>query len=96
MGNKPQASMDREKAYIPDLQIDFIDNIALPVYKDLSALFPASTEARAPFEAVAANRDCWRRAHEALLRRGRDGRPGNVRDIFDDAEIEREILEGQQ
>ncbi len=33
MGNKPQVMMDRERAYIPKLQIEFIDIIALPVYR---------------------------------------------------------------
>ena len=33
MGNKPVESMDREKAFIPSLQIQFIDHIVLPVYK---------------------------------------------------------------
>ena len=33
MGNKPQEMMDRERAYIPTLQIEFIDHIALPVYR---------------------------------------------------------------
>ncbi len=29
----PQSSMDRDKAYIPALQIKFMDSIAVPVYK---------------------------------------------------------------
>ena len=33
MGNKPIEMMDREKAFIPELQLQFIDGIALPVYE---------------------------------------------------------------
>jgi cGMP-dependent 3',5'-cyclic phosphodiesterase len=33
MGNKPVESMDRERAYIPTLQTEFLDGIALPVYR---------------------------------------------------------------
>jgi hypothetical protein len=32
MGNRPDEMMDREKACIPTLQIQFIDDVALPVY----------------------------------------------------------------
>ena len=33
MGNKPVESMDREKAFIPTLQIQFLDHIVIPVYR---------------------------------------------------------------
>lgn len=33
LGQKPAEMMDRERARIPDLQIGFLDHIALPVYK---------------------------------------------------------------
>ena len=32
MGNRPVEMMDRDKACIPALQIQFIDDVALPVY----------------------------------------------------------------
>ena len=32
MGRRPIEMMDREKAKVPDLQIGFLDNIALPVF----------------------------------------------------------------
>ena len=32
MGNKPVESMDREKAFILTLQIQFLDHIVIPVY----------------------------------------------------------------
>ena len=33
MGNRPSEMMDREKAYIPELQISFMEHIAMPIYK---------------------------------------------------------------
>ncbi len=33
MGNMPVEMMDRDRAYIPSLQIEFIDHIAMPVYR---------------------------------------------------------------
>ena len=33
MGNRPVESMDREKACIPKLQIEFISDIVIPVYR---------------------------------------------------------------
>lgn len=32
MGKEPILMMDREKANIPDLQIEFLDSICLPAY----------------------------------------------------------------
>lgn len=37
LGQKPAEMMDRERARIPDLQIGFLDHIALPVYKSVKA-----------------------------------------------------------
>ena len=33
MGNTPSDMMDREKAYIPDLQIGFMEHIVMPIFK---------------------------------------------------------------
>jgi hypothetical protein len=32
MGSSPIEAMDRDKAYIPTLQIQFLDNIVIPLY----------------------------------------------------------------
>ncbi|KAG7203775.1 hypothetical protein KM043_013797 [Ampulex compressa] len=40
MGDAPIEMMDRERASIPDLQIQFITNIVMPVFTNLSILFP--------------------------------------------------------
>ena len=33
LGESPLEMMDRERACVPDLQISFLDNIAIPVYR---------------------------------------------------------------
>lgn len=33
MGNMPLEMMDREKAFIPELQLQFLDDVAIPVYE---------------------------------------------------------------
>ncbi len=35
LGNTPAEMMDREKAYIPKLQIGFLDGIALPLFRSV-------------------------------------------------------------
>ncbi|XP_069748281.1 cGMP-dependent 3',5'-cyclic phosphodiesterase isoform X2 [Narcine bancroftii] len=56
MGNSPIAMMDREKAFVPDLQINFMEHICIPTYELLSVIFP---EAEPPYLQVKANRDQW-------------------------------------
>ena len=41
LGESPLEMMDRERACVPDLQISFLDNIAIPVYRSVS-LSPSS------------------------------------------------------
>jgi len=40
LGYAPKEMMDREKASIPRLQVEFVSKVALPVYKLLSAILP--------------------------------------------------------
>ena len=44
MGNRPVEMMDRDKACIPSLQIQFIDDVALPVYASVFYYFSAALE----------------------------------------------------
>ncbi|XP_040189975.1 cGMP-dependent 3',5'-cyclic phosphodiesterase-like, partial [Rana temporaria] len=67
MGNRPSEMMDREKAYIPELQISFMEHIAMPIYKVLKELFPQSAEL---YEIVAANRVKWMRVSNKFTIRG--------------------------
>lgn len=67
MGNRPSEMMDREKAYIPELQISFMEHIAMPIYKLLKDLFPLSSEL---YEIVASNRVKWNRVSHKFTIRG--------------------------
>ncbi len=57
--------------------------------RDLFQLFPAT--ASAPYKSAQNNRELWDRAHRALERRGRNGVTGNVKDLFRDDSVEREV-----
>ncbi|XP_029457918.1 cGMP-dependent 3',5'-cyclic phosphodiesterase isoform X2 [Rhinatrema bivittatum] len=67
MGNRPSEMMDREKAYIPELQISFMEHIAMPIYKLLQDLFPKSAEL---YERVASNRVQWAKVSHKFTIRG--------------------------
>ncbi|KAL0175261.1 hypothetical protein M9458_031229, partial [Cirrhinus mrigala] len=82
MGNRPSEMMDREKAYIPELQISFMEHIAMPIYKLLQEIFPRSAEL---YERVAANREQWTKvSHKFTIR----GLPSNNSLDFLDEEFE--------
>ncbi|KAM9320559.1 LOW QUALITY PROTEIN: cGMP-dependent 3',5'-cyclic phosphodiesterase [Gastrophryne carolinensis] len=89
MGNRPSEMMDREKAYIPELQISFMEHIAMPIYKLLKELLPRSAEL---YEIVASNRVKWMRvSHKFTIR----GLPSNNSLDFLDEEYEAmEAMEG--
>uniref|UniRef100_A0A8C3G0G6 Phosphodiesterase n=1 Tax=Cyclopterus lumpus TaxID=8103 RepID=A0A8C3G0G6_CYCLU len=87
MGNRPSEMMDREKAYIPELQISFMEHIAMPIYKLLSELLPGATEL---YERVAANREQWTKvSHKFTIR----GLPSN--NSLDFLDQEYELLQSQ-
>ncbi|XP_067841717.1 cGMP-dependent 3',5'-cyclic phosphodiesterase isoform X2 [Heptranchias perlo] len=56
MGNHPSEMMDRDKAYVPDLQINFMEHIAMPTYELLKEILPKS---EILYQRVKANRDHW-------------------------------------
>ncbi|XP_077468194.1 phosphodiesterase 2A isoform X1 [Stigmatopora argus] len=87
MGNRPSEMMDREKAYIPELQISFMEHIAMPIYKLLSELFPGAREL---YERVSANREQWTKvSHKFTIR----GLPSN--NSLDFLDQEYELLQSQ-
>ncbi|GAB6033257.1 cGMP-dependent 3',5'-cyclic phosphodiesterase [Chamberlinius hualienensis] len=87
MGNRPSEMMDREKACIPELQISFINHIVLPVFEILSSIFPA---AKTLLQAVTLNKMFWQRMGDVY--RQRYTVSTSSLDIFDDDELEREVL----
>lgn len=87
MGNKPAESMDRERACIPSLQIQFIDQIVEPVYRTLALLDPAAEE---PYKGAMVNKGKWAAAGVVLDARGE--RHKDVMDIFQDELLDQEVL----
>lgn len=87
MGNRPSEMMDREKAYIPELQISFMEHIAMPIYKLLSELLPGAKEL---YDRVASNREQWTKvSHKFTIR----GLPSN--NSLDFLDQEYELLQSQ-
>ncbi|ELU14020.1 hypothetical protein CAPTEDRAFT_109907, partial [Capitella teleta] len=63
-GRDVQEMMDRDRACIPLLQIDFLNKIALPVFRLLAKIFPDASEV---LQAVLSNRDKWECLNTKLL-----------------------------
>jgi len=61
LGHDVTEMMDRERAYIPELQLGFLDHIALPVFRMLVNVFE---EAQVVVDAVQENRRRWVRMNE--------------------------------
>ncbi|XP_054260825.1 cGMP-dependent 3',5'-cyclic phosphodiesterase-like [Macrosteles quadrilineatus] len=59
MGVDPMDMMDRDKAKIPDLQVEFLSHVVSPVYDVLVSLYP---EAKACQEQIRLNLECWQKA----------------------------------
>ncbi|EFO24963.2 hypothetical protein LOAG_03520 [Loa loa] len=63
MGNRPLEMMDRDRACVPKLQLEFMDTIAIPVFEFLSQLLP---ESKSTYESMLFNRKCWLALDEIL------------------------------
>ncbi|KAJ9580508.1 hypothetical protein L9F63_024317, partial [Diploptera punctata] len=61
MGTSPIEAMDREKAHIPSLQIQFLETVVIPCYRFLTKLFP---ETEYCIKAATFNRECWIAAND--------------------------------
>ncbi|XP_064481754.1 cGMP-dependent 3',5'-cyclic phosphodiesterase-like isoform X2 [Ornithodoros turicata] len=87
MGVKPSEMMDREKACIPELQINFIQTIVKPVFDLLAEMFP---EAKEPADAVDHNKVYWERVSDICRRR--NANCTSSLDIFEDEKLEKEVM----
>ncbi|XP_046549906.1 LOW QUALITY PROTEIN: cGMP-dependent 3',5'-cyclic phosphodiesterase-like [Haliotis rubra] len=91
VGKDPIEMMDREKACIPDLQINFLDGIALPVYRILEKLF---SECKEVHEAVEKNKLKWVRIGQLLkMRRGTSTQGLSMEQILTLEDDEEEVNE---
>ncbi|CAK9804566.1 cGMP-dependent 3',5'-cyclic phosphodiesterase [Anthophora plagiata] len=81
MGSCPIEMMDRERASIPDLQVQFITNIVLPLFINLSALFPM---VQPLVDVLKENRALWEisknifRKHMKTGMKEKNGAPGRI------------------
>ncbi|KAJ8028821.1 cGMP-dependent 3',5'-cyclic phosphodiesterase [Holothuria leucospilota] len=66
MGLETPEMFDREKAFIPELQINFLEHIAQPVFQILCDVFP---KANPLVEAIEANKGMWTRLRRESLER---------------------------
>ncbi|XP_071847542.1 cGMP-dependent 3',5'-cyclic phosphodiesterase-like isoform X2 [Apostichopus japonicus] len=66
MGLETPEMFDREKAFIPELQINFLEHIAQPVFLILHDIFP---KARPLVEAVQCNKSMWTKLKSESLER---------------------------
>lgn len=87
MGLLPSEMMDREKACIPQLQVSFLSEIVVPVYKLLSKLFPDAGETLATAET---NCCYWDRLQD--LYKTRSSIHSSSLDIFDDDELDSQVM----
>ncbi|OAD55997.1 cGMP-dependent 3',5'-cyclic phosphodiesterase, partial [Eufriesea mexicana] len=88
MGSSPIEMMDRERASIPDLQVQFITNIVLPLYINLSTLFPVIHQL---VEVLKENRALWEESKSIFQKYMKTGMKGI--DILLLSTFEEEVLQ---
>ncbi|XP_023245364.1 cGMP-dependent 3',5'-cyclic phosphodiesterase-like isoform X3 [Copidosoma floridanum] len=87
MGTAPIEMMDRERASIPDLQVQFITNLVMPLFTNLANLFPSM---KSIVQIIERNREVWRMATTVFQKYSEKGMTGM--DILLNARLEEEIL----
>ncbi|XP_046141540.1 cGMP-dependent 3',5'-cyclic phosphodiesterase-like isoform X1 [Osmia bicornis bicornis] len=88
MGSSPIEMMDRERASIPDLQVQFITNIVLPLFTNLSTLFPVIQPL---VHVLNENRVLWEESRSIFQKYVKTGMKGI--DILLDPTFEEEVLQ---
>ncbi|XP_034195524.1 cGMP-dependent 3',5'-cyclic phosphodiesterase isoform X2 [Osmia lignaria lignaria] len=88
MGSSPIEMMDRERASIPDLQVQFITNIVLPLFINLSTLFPVIQPL---VHVLNENRVLWEESRSIFQKYVKTGMKGI--DILLDPTFEEEVLQ---
>nr|XP_045599469.1 cGMP-dependent 3',5'-cyclic phosphodiesterase-like isoform X2 [Procambarus clarkii]XP_045599471.1 cGMP-dependent 3',5'-cyclic phosphodiesterase-like isoform X2 [Procambarus clarkii]XP_045599472.1 cGMP-dependent 3',5'-cyclic phosphodiesterase-like isoform X2 [Procambarus clarkii] len=86
MGNMPLEMMDREKAFIPELQLQFLDDVAIPVYEIVAKLFPGAQE---PYISIQASRRNWARLRDVYKRRKPEST--SSLEVFEDDSLDEEL-----
>ncbi|CAL7945385.1 unnamed protein product [Xylocopa violacea] len=87
MGGSPIEMMDRERASIPDLQVEFITNLVLPLFTNLAVLFPVLQPL---VDMLKETRDLWEESKRVFHKYMKTGLKGI--DILLDPSFEEEVL----
>ncbi|XP_071454561.1 cGMP-dependent 3',5'-cyclic phosphodiesterase-like [Hetaerina americana] len=87
MGNRPSEMMDREKACIPFLQLQFLNDIVHPLFTLLAEMFP---EAECLVNALKINKRCWDTAWELYSKRLTKASSSMA--ILEDEQLEIEVI----
>ncbi|XP_022644193.1 cGMP-dependent 3',5'-cyclic phosphodiesterase-like isoform X3 [Varroa destructor] len=95
MGIAPDKMMDREKAFIPELQIQFIDGVVRPTFHLLAQLFPNDEGTHQSLQAVTDNLTFWQRFREIYLAKY-GTQHGCSLSIFHDRQLEKEVVSSLQ
>ncbi|VBB30292.1 unnamed protein product [Acanthocheilonema viteae] len=102
MGNCPLEMMDRDRACVPKLQLEFMDTIAVPVFEQarlitcahccryLSTLLP---ESKSTYESMLFNRKCWLALDEILIE---EKYPTLGLDYLKDSALEKRVIKRAQ
>ncbi|CAI4229181.1 unnamed protein product [Auanema sp. JU1783] len=85
-GSEPLEMMDRERANVPKIQLEFMDDVALPVFEMLSKLVP---EGISTYRAISHNRKCWK-ALDVIMKNKK--RSGSSLEYLRDKSLEQEVL----
>ncbi|KAI6201102.1 hypothetical protein M3Y96_00805700 [Aphelenchoides besseyi] len=88
MGNEPSEMMDREKACVPKIQLEFTDSVTTRVFSCISQILP---ELRETYESVLENRRCWSALDAILLEEGVSA--GGGLDYLRNTSIEQKVYE---
>ncbi|KAI1721143.1 3'5'-cyclic nucleotide phosphodiesterase domain-containing protein [Ditylenchus destructor] len=89
MGNRPIEMMDRERACVPKIQLEFMDTVALPVFDYLSQMLP---DLSSTYESIVTNRCCWSTLDDILQEEGLASQ-GLGLEYLRNSELERRVLE---
>ncbi|XP_015181988.1 PREDICTED: cGMP-dependent 3',5'-cyclic phosphodiesterase-like isoform X1 [Polistes dominula] len=73
MGKTPIEMMDRNKAFIPDLQVEFITDIVVPVFTNLAMLFPM---AKSFVDNLKHNKNLWEASKKVFEKYAENGIQG--------------------
>ncbi|XP_066977426.1 cGMP-dependent 3',5'-cyclic phosphodiesterase-like isoform X2 [Macrobrachium rosenbergii] len=90
MGNMPMEMMDREKAFIPELQLQFLDDVAIPVYEIVAKMFPGAQD---PYNNIKARRRNWARLRDVYKKRKPEST--SSLEVFEDDSLEDELIKDE-